>query len=394
MIVIPKLSELYTSVLSDLEAEYAESIPLFGKNFLRAVAAVQAAKLNILYRLVGSTQKNIWVDTADSELVGGTLERFGRVKLKRDRFPATAGQYDVTVTGTIAATIAASTTFKSDDSSLSAGKLFVLDVAHVMVTSSDTITLRALEAGLDSQLLVTDTLTATSPIANVDSVVTVTAESVTPLAAETLEDYRGKIELAFRLEAQGGASSDYILWSFDAQGVAGVYPFAKTGSANEVNIFIEATIADSTDGKGTPTAPILADVVTVIEFDPDTTLSLYERGRRPLGLFAANVIAITIKEVTIEITGFVGLTIAIETAIFNALEAQINTIRPFIAGADVPENQNDILDTNKIISTILAANAGSIFGAVALEIDAVPMTSTTFINGDIPFLSAGAVTYV
>lgn len=385
MIVIPKLSELYTSVLSDLEAEYGEPIPLIGKNFLRAIAAVQAAKLNILYRLVGSSQKNIWVDTAESESVGGTLERFGRVKLKRDPFPATAGQYSVYVTGTISAVIPASTTFKSDDGSLNAGKLFVLDVAHTMATASDTITVRALEAGVDSQLVVDDTLTATSPILNVNSLATVSAESVTPLAAETIEEYREKISLAFRLEAQGGSASDYILWASDAQGVAGVYPFAKTGASNEVNIYIEGTT-------GVPSGTVLTAVEAVIEQDPDTTLPDSERGRRPLGLFAANVLAVTVKDIDIEITGFVGITTAIQTAILNALTTEINTIRPFIAGADIPENQNDILDLNKIISVILSANAGSVFGSVELQVDSVVVSSQTFINGDIPQLNS--VTYV
>lgn len=391
MITIPKLSELYTSILSDLEAEYGDSIPLFGKNFLRALAAVQAAKLNVQYRAIGLTQKNIWVDTADKESTGGTLERFGRVKLGRDPFPAQAGQYDVTVTGEIGATISASTTFKSDDDSLNPGYLFVLDVAHTMVTTSDTINLRALTAGTESTVLVGDTLTATSPIANVDQIVTVSAETIEALDEEDIELYRSRAEESYRLEAQGGAASDYRLWSFDAQGVQQTYPYAKSGAANEVDVYVEATIADSTDGKGTPSGSILSDVEDVIEFDPDATKPLEERGRRPLGVFAVNVIAITVKEIDIDIAGFTGIDAPTETLIFDALEAQIATIRPFVAAADVLERKNDILDLNLIISTILEAKPGSIFGAVTMEVDSTPETTFTFENGDIPHLNS--VTY-
>jgi len=391
MITIPKLSELFTSILSDLESTFGESIPLFGKNFLRALAAVQAGKLKVFYLVVAKTQKNIFVDTADREDSGGTLERFGRVKLGRDPFPAKAGQYTVDVTGSIGAVIPASTTFKSNDDSLNPGKLFVLDNEFTLTTTTDSITLRALEAGVDSKLLVSDLLAATSPIINVDKTATVTAETIAPLAEEDIELYRTRALESYRLEAQGGAATDYRLWSFDAQGVQQTYPFAKSGAANEINLFIEATIADSIDGKGTPSAQLLLDVEAVVEFDPDTTLPLNERGRRPLGVFQVNFLAITLKTIDIEINGFVGLTAAIQTLLFNALELEINKIRPFVAGADVLEEKNDILDENLIISIILNARPGSSFTSVVLKVDTVAVSTFTFIDGDIPDLNT--VTY-
>src|SRR5690349_13978165 len=98
MISIPTTNQLYEDILADLEAEYGQSIPLFGKIFLRAFAGVQAAKLKLLYLSIANLQKNIFIDTADPEASGGTLERFGRIKLGRNPFPATAGQYEIQVT--------------------------------------------------------------------------------------------------------------------------------------------------------------------------------------------------------------------------------------------------------------------------------------------------------
>jgi len=391
MIIIPTLSELSDSILADIEATFGDNVPLFGKNFLRALAAVQAAKLKIYYLAIASTQKNIFVDTADPEASGGTLERFGRVKLGRNPFPAKAGQYDVEVTGSIGAIIPASTTFKSNDDSLNPGKLFVLDNEFTLTATTDSINVRALEAGLDSKLSISDILTSTSPIINVNKVVTVTAETVQPLSEEDIELYRQRALDSYRLEAQGGAATDYRIWSFDAQGVQETYPFAKSGAANEIDLFVEATIADSTDGKGTPSAQLLLDVEAVVEFDPDTTLPLNERGRRPLGVFAVNFLPITVKEVDIIIDGFVGLTTEIETLLFTALDLQINLIRPFVAGADILDEKNDILDINIIINTILNARPGSVFGTVTLKIDTVQVSTFTFVNGDIPNLDT--VTY-
>ena len=59
MITIPTLSQLYNDILASLEAEMNITIPVFGKNFLRAMAAVQAAKLKLYYLAIGNLQKNI-----------------------------------------------------------------------------------------------------------------------------------------------------------------------------------------------------------------------------------------------------------------------------------------------------------------------------------------------
>jgi uncharacterized phage protein gp47/JayE len=388
MTPIPTLASLYSGILADLEAQLTINIPLFGKIFLRALAAVQAGKIWLLYKALGNVQKNIFVDTADPESTGGTLERFGRVKLNRNPFPARAGQYTVTVTGSIGAVIPAQTTFKSNDDSSSPGKIFVLDNGFAFVGTSGSVVLRALEAGVDARLSVGDELTATAPIASVDALATVTAESIEPAAAEDLEDYRQKAIDAYRLEPQGGAASDYRIWASDAQGVEKVYAYAKSGVSAVVDLYVEATIADSTDGKGTPSAALLEDVETVVEFDPDTTKPLNERGRRPLGVFDINFLPVTIKEIDITIASFAGITPAIESLIEDAITEALALKRPFVAGADVLADRNDVIDTNNIIAIILNARPGSVFGAITLEVDGTPLSTYTFIDGNIPHLNS------
>ena len=388
---IPTLNELYLSIKGDLESEINISIPIFGKAYLNGLALVQAAKLKLIYLAIASTQKNIFPDLAESELVGGTLERFGRVKLNRNPFPPTAGQYTVTVTGDIGATINANTTFKSDDSSVNAGKLFILDTAFTFSAITGSVVLRALEGGLDSSLSISDTLTATAPILNGEEAATVTAEFVSPLSAETLEDYRDKVVAAFREEPQGGAATDYRLWSSDAQGVKKVYPYAKVDFPNEVEVFVEATLADSIDGKGTPTTTILQTVGNVIEFDPDTTRPLNERGRRPLACFNVEVKAVSIKSIDVVITGFIGLTPAIETSIFDAVKSGIDKVRPFVSAADILAEKNDVLNNSKIIFLILDSNT-SVFSALTFTVNGSSTISETFFQGDIPHLNS--ITYV
>jgi len=387
MINIPTITQLYNEILSDLEAEFSVTLPLVGRNFLRALAAVQAAKLKLYYLAIANLQKNIFVDTADPESRGGTLERFGRVKLNRNPFPAVAGEYIIEITGSIGATISASSTFKSNDNSANPGKLFVIDNDYTLVATTDYITVRALEAGLEAGLNFNDRITATAPIALVNSEGIVSAISIEPLAAETIEDYRAKVLESYRLETQGGAVGDYRIWSADAQGVKKVYPYTASGNVSTVNVYVEANIADSIDGKGTPSAGLITTVENVIELNPDATLDIDERGRRPMSTIV-QVLPITPLDVDITINGYVGLTPAIQTAIDDELAVQISKIRPFIPGADILDDKNDILDINRIIGIIISVRPGSVFTSVDLVVDSAPVVTYTFNNGDIPFLNS------
>lgn len=386
MTTIPTTTDIYNSVLADLEAQNGISIPLFGKNFIRALAIVQTAKLKLMYLRIGKLQKNIFVDTADPESLGGTLERWARVKLRRNRFKATAGKYQLTVTGSIGSVVPESTTFKSDDNSSNPGILYVLDADHVMTGSPDTITVRALTTGLEGKLVLLDTLTATAPISGVDSGAYVSAEVVIPLAAETMEAYRAAALLSWRLEAQGGAVTDFRIWSQDAQGVKAVYPYAKPAASAEMFLYVEATPADSIDGFGTPSAQLLLDVEAVVEFNPDTTLSLNERGRRPIGVFNIDFLPVTIIDVDIIVTGFNGLTPTKQALLLTAITNMVNAIRPFVPAADILADKNDFIDSNKVIGTITSTISGAQFTSVTIKINGVAMTSYTFAMGNIPNL--------
>lgn len=387
---IPTLNELYTDIISDLESQYSATISLVGKVFLRALAMVQAGKLKLFYLAIGLLQKNIFVDTADSESIGGTLERFGRIKLGRNPYPARAGVYVLKVTGSIGAVIKASTTFKSDDSSLNPGFLFVIDNDYTLVATTDYITVRALTIGAESKLALLDTLTSTSPIALVNNPVTVYSITTEPLVAEDIEAYRLAIINSYRLEAQGGAATDYRLWSADAQGVRFVYPYAKSGAVCEVDLYIEATVADSTDGKGTPSAQLLLDVEAVVDRSPDTSLDANERGRRPLQVIV-HYLPVTIKTVDIVITGFTGITNDQKTLLLNAITDSINLIRPFIDAADDLVNRNDTIDNNKIIGVITTQIPGAIFSSVTISVNGVVVSIYNFTLGNIPYLNS--ITY-
>ena len=383
MTTIPTFSAIRDSIIADLEAEYSISILL--RPFLYIWATVQASKFKLIYLLLGQVQKNVAPDTCDAE----TLVRFGMIKLGRPPRVAVQAQYEIDINITATGTIPAGTTFKSDDSSTNPGKLYILDTDFVYsgVPGLAAIIVRALEAGVESRLTAGDTMTATAPIAISDGIGVWSSVVVAPLAAEDIEDYRQTVLQSYRLEAQGGATADYRLWALDAAGVKQVYPYAKSGAPNEIDVFVEATKADSTDGRGTPGSTILTDVAACIELDPDTTLSLADRGRRPLGVYAVNVQSVVLKAIGVTITGYVGRTTATDTILAAAIGEVVDKVRPFIAACDDPTLRNDVISRNSIIQAVMAAIPSSVFTDIELQVDSVPLINYPILNGNIPYLS-------
>ena len=385
---IPTISELTSAAINFINTELNISIPAFGKNILRANAVVSAGKLWLFYKALAMVQKNVLPDLADPESQGGTLERHGEIFLGRRPFQAVAAVYIANVTGTALATISAGTTFQSDDTSDNPEALFVLDNDYILTGTGDQITLRALDAGINSQLSIGNTLTATSPLLNVNDVVDVDSESTAPFAAETTEDYRAKVIESRQLEPQGGASSDYRIWSYDVAGVRLAFPYAVTATDNSVDIYIE-----STTGDGTASGALLLLVDAVIEFDPDITKPIEERGRRPLGILNVTSKSIVTKVIDIEITNLTDSSASVQSTITSAMTAYLKDVRPFIAGAQPLANKNDTISSSTLgIEIQQAIGTGNIFTSLTFDVATVTQISYLFNNGEIPVL--GTITYV
>jgi len=384
---VPTFAELYVSIQTDIKNQL-NITSLIGKAVINAFSFVQAGKLKLIYLSAEFIKKNVFVDTADPESLGGTLERYGRVRLGRDPNPATAGEYKVSCSGQIGAVITAGTTFKSLDASTSPDKLFILDSAFTFTATTGEIQIRALDLGSQAALVVGDGLQLTAPIANVDSFQEVTEIVTTPTDAESYEDYRQKVIDSYQQEPQGGARTDYRLWASDAAGVRKSYPYVKNGYAAEINLYVEATAADSIDGKGTPSTGILDDVEEVIEYDPDATKPDNERGRRPMGTFQIHVLPINLVPVDVIITNLSDTSFL--SAITNSITAFLYDIRPYVAGADNPslQNQGKLFESDiyEIVKEVLGTAAT--FSSLEVQVNSTKISLYEFIDGYIPDLTS------
>jgi len=378
---VPTLSEIQSQIIASFESFFG-TISRRTKSTFTIMSQVLAAQILLIYQSIARVQKNIFPDLADTEALGGTLERFGRAKLGRDPFPATQGLYSITVTGAIGGIISAGSTFKND-----LNYLYTVDSTFTLTATSEEIEVRSITPGTEAELTAGDSLTATAPILDVDSDAIVFDILSEPIAAETTEEYRALILQSYRLESQGGASGDYRIWSADAQGVRTVYPYLA--NPGEIKLYIEANPADSTDGNGTPTQAIIDEVEQVVTLDPDTSKEINERGRLPLDVWDIEYLSIVTNSVNIYITGYTGVIADDQTLIEDAINEYVFDIRPYISGADVDDNST--LSINRIISVVSDTVAAD-FTTITLDVLGTPYNTYTFLEGNIPTLTSVNIT--
>ena len=385
MAYIPTIQELYNNISNDLKNKLNLSDDEL-KKVLDAFAMVLAGQLKLFYLSLSDVQNNVFPDTADTSANGGTLDRHGMIQLNRLQRPATNGVFQISVSATPGSELRSGLTFKSNDNSLNPGKIYILDTVQLITTNPQLIEVRSIQGGIDNLLQVGNELTITEPVIGVEQIVTVSAIVEQPLAAESEADYRKAIIDSIQLEPQGGSKTDYRLWAADAQGVRNTYPYVKDGEAGTVQIFVEATVEDGEDTYGTPGTEILEKVIEVIEFDPDITKPLSERGRRPIQA-TIEVLPIALNPVDVTIVSLVENTIDIQNSIRENVVEYLKNIRPFVAGGDLARNKNDILYASRVQSTVNdILDATNSFTDLIVSVNGVQQNSYLFSRENIPYL--------
>jgi uncharacterized phage protein gp47/JayE len=383
---IPSLNDLYTKLVTDIKTSLGIISGLLVKFVINGFATVVAAQVKLLYLYQVDVQRNQFPDTADPVAQGGTLERQGQIYLNRQPFPATNGDYNATVTGTMGAFIPAGTQFLSDGDSLSPGMLFTNNADYTLPGTSGVLDITSMNPGTDSALNVGDTLTPTSPIIGLDDSITIAAVNTAAVDAEDTEVYRQAILNAIILQPQGGAKADYRLWSADADGVRLAFPYVKNGEAGTVQVYIEAVTIDSTDGNGTPSGALLTAVAAVIAMNPDTTIPTNYRGRLPIQV-NLEVLPILPVPVDVVIGGLVVNNSTIQASILANLQAFLYLIRPYIAGCDLPRDQNNTLTAVKMQSVISdTIGTSNSFLTFTMYVNGVAVNLFVFSLANIPYL--------
>jgi len=382
MTTSPSLSDLYSSISSNFKREFDIQDENDLKRVLTAIASSDAGMLKIFYLALLDVQKNILPDLADNEAMGGTLERFGRLKLGRDPNPATQGRYSLTFTGVSGTTLPIGTQFVNKVTN----KYYTTDASVTLSGASGTITILSDKSGLDT-LQIGDTLFSVNTIININSQTTVASIVSIASNSEDLEDYRKLINQSYRLEPNGGSASDYIFWALDVPSVRTVYPY--TSAPGMANIYVEGIT-----GNGTVLQSILdllwksSDKTGVFEQDPDITLSDYERGRRQLGFTDLNLMSVTALPVVVTITNLKDQSSGVTASIQSEISSMLYDKRPYISGVGDINNRNDTLYFRDVVSALdNALTNGNTYDDVSVTVNGLSIPFQ-FLNGNIPTLTS------
>lgn len=334
---IPTTAELYASLIADYEAEYGGSVPIYRKAFLRVVSKVTAGFLAVAYRYGGYIALQMFPQFADTNAVtiNGKqivpLVALGRLYGASDPSAAVRAEYVVNIsvinqTGSLPV----NTQIKSAVNGVT--YLTLAAVALDAATVQATIRAYSDEAGTSGKgaignLSVSDELEFVNSQANVEQTVTVDSEVTRGVDAEDWEDYRQRAIDRFRMQPQGGAYTDYELWSEEESGIINVYPY--TGLPGVVNVYSEATPESCGNADGIPTTAQLAAVKALIEYTSGGLAS-----RRPVSAFV-NSLAITRGEFDIEVYDLqvnAELRTTVKTKIEESLTSYFLSRAPYIPG--------------------------------------------------------------
>lgn len=277
-----ELFNLYKSKYND---KFNRNITLGDKSFLEVNASVNAAVHKMVNQGNQTIQKQQFITTADEE--GLNLQA---ADLGVARKQATQAELIIDITvNTLGGTISSGTTLLNSNSGITYSLIGTVSLG-VNPTSA---TVRAIGdqdggdgSGVAGNLGVGDVLSFTTPIAGVSSDAVVSSTVTTATEIEGLEDFRNRLLRIKALIPQGGAATDYRIWSEEVAGIVNAYPYTSELSNRTVDIYLEETIESSGSADGIPTAAKLQEVYDYIEDeDPDTG----KASRRPISVFVTTL---------------------------------------------------------------------------------------------------------
>jgi len=205
----PTLSELDERIQSDFKTRIDGATSLLRRAILKIQARVYAGACHLIYGYLQYEKNQLFVTTADTD----DLEVHGNEYGVARKSPTKAIGSGA-ATGTSGTVIPAGTELISD-----ADKSYFTDEEYILASGAATVSFTAEEYGEESNDEGGIYLYFVSPIAGVDSYITVDSSGITGgLDEEEDEDYRARVLTRKRRAPHGGADFDYENWMLEISG--------------------------------------------------------------------------------------------------------------------------------------------------------------------------------
>jgi uncharacterized phage protein gp47/JayE len=282
----PTLAELLTRIREDFRSRLGISGALVRRAMADVLAAVWTGSVHMLHGHLDWLAEQLFGDTAEEPFLSRRASLWDITKT-----PASFADGTATATGTNGLIVSSGTVFVRDD-----GATYTATADSAAISGgTTTVSIQATEAGADGNLDPAETLTFESPVAGIDSTITIDDDGsggglTGGVDEETTEQLRQRFLLRLREPPTGGSDQDYVAWALEVPGVTRAWVFRhENGLGTVVVRFVrdgESPIFPSagevTDvqtkldserpvtAEVTAEAPVQLDVDFDIELSPDT----------------------------------------------------------------------------------------------------------------------------
>lgn len=255
----PTLTQLTDRIQSDIESHVANGQSLLRRSVLKVLAKVYAGAIHLLYSYLGFKAEQLFATTADIEGLEAIADEYGI-----SRNAATFAVGSVTATGSAGIIIPAGTVFQTSD-----GVNYASDAEQTFAASTLSIDITATVGGIDGNQDAASVMSFVSPIAGVNSQVTVDTGGLTGGAdEETDEELRERVLRRRQDPPYGGCEYDYRNWMLGYSGVTRAWTFPSYNGAGTIGC---AFVMDN-DSSYIPNSATIALVrAYLVEHEDDAT---------------------------------------------------------------------------------------------------------------------------
>lgn len=354
----PTLQEIREQIVTDIEGEIGQTVPILTKAFVRVLAVAIAGVQWLCYRFGAWLLLQIFTSTSDEAQLYRRGAQYGLAPTG-----ATRAVLEAQATGVNGTTIPVGTLYNSSASGLVYQVTTAVDIAAGVAT----VEVECLTAGAAGNLDNGEPLTLSSTIAGIDSVATVTDTTTTGENAESVESFRAQVQEREANQPQGGAVPDYVQWQLEVTGIVKAFAHRITAGFATCYPLISLT------GTRIP-GPAKLEEVRAYLADPI---------RKPLQSTPL-VIAMTEVVFDITITGLDPDTAELRAAIESALAT-------YLLGRYPAQYPDEVAPTDVVSTSALsgvATGAGMASGVLTMDADATPATTYTLSPGELAIIGS------